>query len=203
MPGDSMAKFWQEQADHPQVFDEHRLQELRRVFSIAERVVVLNEGGCYALTETGRVFTCQVTPKERSGRVRELNPQKTKHDRVYVRLRNRVRHQISRLLASHFLPPPLPGQIEVRHLDGNPLNNALNNLAWGTHLENMKDMVDHGRSNRGERSPVAKLNDNLVRAIRLLDGEGICRGRIATFLAVDHETVRKACSGEQWGHVDV
>lgn len=39
---------------------------------------------------------------------------------------------------------PRPEGCEARHLDGNPLNAALTNLAWGTHGENNRDQVRHG-----------------------------------------------------------
>jgi hypothetical protein len=37
-----------------------------------------------------------------------------------------------------------PGAVG-RHLDGNPRNNALHNLVWGTSSENAYDRVTHGR----------------------------------------------------------
>lgn len=37
-----------------------------------------------------------------------------------------------------------PEGAEVRHLDGNPLNNHSTNLAWGTRSENVLDAVAHG-----------------------------------------------------------
>lgn len=36
------------------------------------------------------------------------------------------------------------GANEVRHLDGNPKNNFLDNLAYGSHGENVRDMQQHG-----------------------------------------------------------
>ncbi len=63
---------------------------------------------------------------------------------------------------------PCPIGMECRHLDGNPSNNFLSNLRWGTHLENMEDMRRHG-SLDGKMarvfSPEAK--DKLARAGRL------------------------------------
>jgi hypothetical protein len=46
--------------------------------------------------------------------------------------------------------PPKPGQI-CRHLDDNPNNFDSDNLAWGTHAENMQDAIRNGRYLVGER----------------------------------------------------
>jgi hypothetical protein len=54
--------------------------------------------------------------------------------------RTRLVHQM--VLAAHAGPRP-DGQ-EVRHLDGDPLNNWLANLAYGTPSENSADKVRHG-----------------------------------------------------------
>ncbi|UXO93890.1 HNH endonuclease [Pseudanabaena phage Pan2] len=52
-------------------------------------------------------------------------------------------YKLHKLVATAFLGEPKEGQ-EVRHLDGNPQNNAIENLAWGTHSENMQDQIAHG-----------------------------------------------------------
>ena len=40
---------------------------------------------------------------------------------------------------------PRPNGAVVRHLDGNPSNNAIENLQWGTPAENAEDTIRHGR----------------------------------------------------------
>jgi hypothetical protein len=47
------------------------------------------------------------------------------------------------LVAAAFLGPR-PEGTQVRHLDGDPLNNAVENLAYGTPGENIADQVRHG-----------------------------------------------------------
>jgi hypothetical protein len=47
------------------------------------------------------------------------------------------------VIASAFLGPRPPG-MEVCHGDGNPLNNAVSNLRYGTHSENIQDRRKHG-----------------------------------------------------------
>lgn len=52
--------------------------------------------------------------------------------------------KLHRMIAETLLPNPHKWNI-VRHLDDNPLNNHLANLAWGSQADNMADM----RANRG------------------------------------------------------
>lgn len=49
------------------------------------------------------------------------------------------------LVALTFLGPRPEGQ-EVRHLDGNPLNNRVENLAYGTRTENILDVYRQGKA---------------------------------------------------------
>lgn len=49
------------------------------------------------------------------------------------------------LVAAAFLGPRPAGQ-EVRHLDGNPQNNRVDNLAYGTRTENILDVMRIGRA---------------------------------------------------------
>lgn len=51
------------------------------------------------------------------------------------------RHQVHRLVALAFLGP---SQLQVRHLNGKPADNRLENLAYGTNAENQKDSMNHG-----------------------------------------------------------
>lgn len=50
---------------------------------------------------------------------------------------------IHRLVLSTFIGPP-PDGTEALHADGNPANNVLSNLSWGTHSENQLDQIEHG-----------------------------------------------------------
>lgn len=48
---------------------------------------------------------------------------------------------------------PRPKGAVCRHLDGNPINNHLSNLAWGTHKENTEDRKRHGRAGGRYKPP--------------------------------------------------
>jgi len=54
---------------------------------------------------------------------------------------------------------PRPDGLQCRHLNGNPRDNSIGNLAWGTSKQNNEDRIRHGRTNR-------RLTPEQVEAIR-------------------------------------
>ena len=68
---------------------------------------------------------------------------------------------VHRLLAICFLPNPFPDQytfdqLQVNHIDGNKLNNDLNNLEWVTHQQNCQHAYRTGL--RKDNKPVILTN---------------------------------------------
>jgi hypothetical protein len=94
-------------------------------------------------------------------------------------------------------PPPSPTH-EVAHEDGNPLNNSPNNLSWKTHKENAEDMVRHGRSSRGTRSPAHKISESDVLEIRRLSAIGFPRRELARRFGVSESSIKKIRAGINW-----
>lgn len=110
----------------------------------------------------------------------------------------RKRVYVHTLVCTAFNPPPArPDQKEVRHLDGNPSNNVPSNLAWGNRVENFSDMIAHGRSNRGARSPQAKLNDEAVKVIKHFTRK-VVQGVLAGLYGVSRATICEIQSGKSW-----
>lgn len=93
----------------------------------------------YAVSNYGRVYSCKsmifLKPNkdDRTGHLDIVT--------YYHGIRTRV--YVHRIVAEMFIPNPenLP---VVRHLDGNPTNNVVWNLAWGTSKDNWEDAVRHG-----------------------------------------------------------
>ena len=56
---------------------------------------------------------------------------------------SRTTHRVHLLVMAAFVGPREEGMV-CRHLDGNPANNVLSNLAYGTPVENAADMIAHG-----------------------------------------------------------
>lgn len=62
----------------------------------------------------------------------------------------RVRKMVARLVLEAFVGP-CPDGLEASHIDGNSHNNAVNNLQWKSHLENIRDKYEHGTMFYGKR----------------------------------------------------
>lgn len=156
----------------------------------------------HAVTNDGRIFTCRPCQWRREEPLREMKQSTHQYGYKYARIytapkkcRSVMLHQ---LVAELFIGPCPVGKDRVLHDDGNPANNRVGNLKWGTQKENMEDMVRHGRSLRGLKNPQAKLNQNLVQAIRILHKEGYSLSAIGQFLSVSRETIRRAANSEHW-----
>lgn len=67
----------------------------------------------------------------------------------------RTPHRIHVLVATafHGVGAPL---LEVRHLDGDSLNNLVSNLKWGTRSDNHQDTVAHGRNFQAKKTHCPK-----------------------------------------------
>lgn len=104
----------------------------------------------YEVTADGRVFS--IGHNWRGYGKREMRQSLNSHGYPSVRLTmggERKRTVVHRLVALHFLGPRPSPEHEVRHLDGDKTNNAVQNLAWGTRAENAADREQHGRTSRG------------------------------------------------------
>lgn len=103
--------------------------------------------GIYEVSNIGRVRSLDridIRGKRCPGRIRRLQNDPDGHRRVML-ARDRVQKvaKVYRLVLLAFVGPP-PEGTEALHRDGNPENDAVENLCWGTRSENMHDRVRHG-----------------------------------------------------------
>lgn len=94
-----------------------------------------------------------------------------------------------------------PAGCEVRHLDGNQLNNCADNLCWGRRKENHADKKLHGTQPLGERCHVAILTEIRVLEARQRVANGERLSFIAQEFGVHKETLREAIKGKTWKHL--
>lgn len=107
------------------------------------------------------------------------------------------------LVAQAFLGQRPHGS-EVRHLDGNPGNPALANLAYGTSAENQADRILHGTSNRGTRQHKSRLTEADVLEIRRVAGQepGLTKREIGLRFGVSRTTVSSIIRGDNWAWLE-
>ena len=106
------------------------------------------------------------------------------------------RTHIHRLVAECFLGPPPSPKACVRHLDGNPRNNTISNLAWGTYLDNENDKHKHGTYSK--RISNGKLTETTMALARELSLRGVSERLIAAQIGVTRPTVNRFLNGRTW-----
>lgn len=108
--------------------------------------------GLYQASSRGRIRGIDRTIIRRDGRTIRvpqtvLKPGSLKYGHQIVGLYNSGEKKrsvaVHRLIARAFLGECPPGE-EVCHIDGDPRNNSVENLRYGTRNENVKDSVRHG-----------------------------------------------------------
>ena len=109
---------------------------------------------------------------------------------------------VHRLILETFVSP-CPKNMECRHLDGNPANNKLSNLKWGTSRENSLDAVKHKTyyHAQGEGHGRAKLTNNKVREIRKLLKLGFTRRQLGELYGVAHSVINCINARKTWKHI--
>ena len=100
-----------------------------------------------------------------------------------------------------FVGPPSSPKNYSRHLNGNKLDNRLENLCWGTAKENAQDRLDHGQQPKGSEHYLARLTEAEVADIRCRRVHGESTRKLAKFFSVSRGTIRHIIKRRTWRHV--
>lgn len=103
----------------------------------------------------------------------------------------RIKFFVHRLVAQTYIPNPnnLP---QVNHIDGNKLNNNVENLEWCTPKENIQHAIK-----KGLRVKKGKLNISDIKEIRLLFGNKSMK-EIAELYNVSLSCIKHLHAGHTW-----
>lgn len=105
---------------------------------------------------------------------------------------------VHRILASTY-SSPVEGRTEVNHIDGNKLNNSLDNLEWCTRSENMRHAHKVGLVDlKGDKGPNAKLTEEQVLKIRKSSARGTL---LANEYGVTKHTIYDIRKRKSWKHI--
>lgn len=132
----------------------------------------------------------------------ELFDGKGKSKRIYVH----------RLVCSAFHGEPLNPDLIVRHLDGDPTNNAPYNLRWGTWKENARDRDLHGNTVAWksiiDRNTAYKARELYKKHMRSRQADGFQRAQrgfvknLAKELGLSTSSTQKVLYGVTWNSPD-
>lgn len=177
----------------------NRLPDDARPVKEFPRYFVTPDGVVYHQSRTGVVTK------------RRLQPMKDGHLAICISRNGKKRLRlVHHLVAFTFLPPRTNPSHEVRHLNGDPADNKVDNLKWGTHKENGEDMVRHrtcgawtrpDSTKRGDQVFGSKINDFIAREILVVKRPGVTRARLARFYGVSVSIVKDVLAGRTWAHV--
>lgn len=114
-----------------------------------------------------------------------------------VRHAKRVHHIVLTVFVG-----PRPDGFEGCHRDGERGNNALSNLRWDTHAENVADNERNGKKVFGEKHGCAKLCEADIPVIRAEYAKGGTTYRqIGASRGLPPETIFKIVQRKSWKHV--
>lgn len=120
-----------------------------------------NIPGCpgYYISKRGQIYSRVIPNGDDAGKLgkvwREMKVKIMVKTPTYSTKRVKIRNKsysVSRLVALAWVPNP-DNKPCVCHKDNNPLNNHYKNLYWGTHQENMAQIIVDGRKQKGEKCP--------------------------------------------------
>lgn len=112
--------------------------------------------------------------------------------------------RIHTLVAENFLiNPHLSVRQTVNHIDGNKLNNRVDNLEWISAAENCAHAVRIGLYDiKGSKHPAAKVNENEVLEMRSLsDNECVSARVLAISYGLSRRNVNDIVKRRLWNHV--
>ena len=158
--------------------------------------------GRYIATEEGDIFSVKSkndVPRPRPLQLKQRDMEGYKYVNV-VRRGKKTHVAVSRMVLCAYTGE-WPDDKDAAHLDGDPSNNHIDNLAWATRSENEMMKHDHSTMVIGEDKPDAKLTENEVRQIRVLHEAGHSAVSLGKRFGCSDKNIAKIVHRETWRHV--
>lgn len=159
----------------------------------------------YFISDDGKVYSSWVN-KGRHGLVKEkklkrLKGSKMKSGHTYFRFGRKEKPLLLHRIVYENFVGEIPEDFVIRHLNDNPEDNHLNNLAIGTQKDNMQDALHNNKIKIGEDNPNSKLTNEDVIEIRKL-AETMTHKEVSKLFDVSRSTISRVVRKDGWGHVN-
>lgn len=162
-----------------------------------------NYEGIYQVSNLGRVKSLE----RKHNPIEKIMTAYVNHSNGYFQIglkknKTRTMNKVHRLVALAFLSNP-ENKKTVNHIDGNKLNNNVENLEWATYSENVthayQNKLNHGVGSKGEKNGSAKLTKNDVLEIR----SNQCKSlkELAVEYNVSKTTISRIKHRLLWSHI--
>ncbi len=157
----------------------------------------------YQISNFGRIESIR---KLKSGKIIKKILKSLKiNEYYYVALyknKNRFYKSIHRLVLESFRPIDNSDNYQCNHIDGNKINNILNNLEWCTQSENMKHAYKIGlESQKGIcNSSCKKTEDEIIFIIKLLNENILTQKEIGCKFGLSQSHISNIKNSKRWSH---
>lgn len=167
---------------------------------------VIGYEGLYKVSNLGNVKMLQrLLPDKRILKEKFLKQQIQRNGYLLVGLRKEGKQKfisVHRIVASAFIPN-IENKKQVNHIDGNKLNNKVNNLEWVTASENIKHAYKTGLKHTliGElngNSKIKKVDVDFIRKNYKPYDRIFSRKKLAEMFNISIATVKKILSNDLW-----
>ena len=165
---------------------------------------VVGYEGFYQVSDAGEIKTVERVQNSYGGRswTKPSEKRKTTLAGQYMvitlaKAGIRKRFYVHELVLKAFVGDRPPGH-QACHCNGNPVDNRLENLRWGTPSENNRDKIIHKTIARGEKHGMNKYSASDVDRVRRLLADGMTAAEVEAATGVHRSTVSAIKTERQW-----
>ena len=152
-------------------------------------------GEYYKVSNLGNVVSIDREIRNRLIKGQDIKLSNDRYGYAKVKFKNQGKfknHSVHVLVATVFIDNP-ENKPQVNHIDGNKLNNNVDNLEWVTGSENQRHAFDTGLNFKGEKHHNSKLTDKERLEIIELRKSGYTYTKIAEMYNVVFSTIAVIC----------
>lgn len=150
----------------------------------------------YLITSDGEIYS------DNSGKMKTRNKQGTEYQIINLTTVDgrKKTFRLHRLVMLAFKPIENSKDYEVNHIDGNKLNNKLENLEWCTSSENQQHAFRTGlqKARKGKNSNFAKLTQEDINKIFELRKQGLTQQKIANIIGCTRSNISYILNHKTW-----